>query len=217
MLILLLSVLTVFANENYTADVYDAEGKEKIFTYEGYRKYTKDTMEYSGTYKDLQGQVVATEGGTAVTGVMTKYTADRPSGKDSGVIEVVDGKLVFNYTDSGKAATPKKENFKPETLFAGNLVPFMQTRLDKLAAKEELKFPYVVWYRKETINFKLYFRSDDGTHLMIKMHPTNFIYASMVKPLEFTFDKKTKKLVSLKGRALPKVKNKDIEALIKYN
>jgi len=217
--ILLLSFFAAFANEKYSGDIYDLEGKEKLMTYEADRTLTKDTMEFKAVFKDLNGNITGQESGTVVAGKLVKYTAERPPAKDSGLVEVKDGKIHFTYTDGGKTSD-SKATFKEDTLFSGMLVPHMQSNFDTLLAKKDLKFPYVVWYRKEAMGFRVQFDREDGGNVVFKMAPSNMLYRSLVNPIEFTFEKATKKLISIKGRTMPKVskdgKLRDFDALIKY-
>lgn len=53
------------------------------------------------------------------------------------------------------------------------------------------------------------------------MKPTSFIIAALVDPLVFTFEKKTARLLEMKGRTLPKLRKgekwKDLDAFITYD
>ncbi len=219
MLIIFLSLSLVFAGEKYSADLYDLDGKTKLFTYEAERAESGQTMTYTAVYKDLSGQVVAQEKGEAVQGVFTKYEASRPPLEESGSVEVKDGKIHFNYTEKTKTSS-SKDNFKNNTLFSGTLVPFLQANMDKVVGGQELSFPYVVWYRKETVGFKFVFDKEESGKLVFKMVPTNMLYRSLVNPLFFTLDKTTKKLISVKGRTMPKIKDgsrwKDVDSFVQY-
>ena len=219
---ILLSVFMAFAqaNEAYTADIFDLDGKEKLFTLSAQRVLTADGMTYTATFKDMTGTVVGEEKVETKTGSLVRYDVVRPLVKEKGLIEVKDGKIYFTYTEDGKTSQAKTA-LKPDTLVSGTLVPFMESRLKDLLEKKEVTFGYAVWFRKEVMGFKFSFEKEEANNIIIKMIPTNFLYRSLVNPIYFTMDKTTKKLVSIKGRSLPKIKKdgswRDFDGFIKYN
>jgi hypothetical protein len=219
-MLLLIATLFMAHAEKYSADLYDLEGKTKMFTYEGERTMDGDTMTYSCVYKGLDGRIEATEKGTAKNGVFVNYEAARPPQNESGSVEVKEGKILFSYNENGKIKTSKDNFHAEDTEFSGTLVPYLQAHFDDLLAKKELSFRYVVWYRRETVGFKFLFDKEENGLVIAKMVPTNFLYRSLVDPLFFALDKKTKKLVYIKGRTMPQVKVdgswKNVDAFVKY-
>lgn len=219
---ILLSLLLTLAQatENYTADIFDIDGKEKLFTFTGQRVYTADAMTYTATYKDMTGTVVGEEKVETKNGVLIRYDVVRPLVKEKGLVETKDGKIYFTYTEDGKTSQAKTA-LKPDTLVGGTLVPFMESRLKDLLDKKEVTFSYAVWFRKEVLGFKFSYEKEEGNNVIVKMVPTNFLYRSLVNPLYFTMDKTTKKLISIKGRSLPKIKKdgswRDFDGFTKYN
>lgn len=208
------------ANESYTADVFDIDGKEKLFTFSAERVYTADTMTYTATFKDLTGAVVATENAEIKNGQIVKYSVERIPTKETGLVETTDGKMSFTYTEGGKKSTAKTTP-KGDVLISATLVPYIEKNLKDLLAKKDVTFGYAVWFRKEVMSFKFSYEKEEGNNVVVKMNPTNLLYRSLVNPIYFTLDKKTKKIISIKGRALPKVKKggawRDFDGLLKYN
>lgn len=208
------------ANESYTADVFDIDGKEKLFTFSADRVYTADTMTYTATFKDLTGAVVATEKAEVKNGQIVKYDVERIPTKEKGLIEFKDGKMSFTYNDNGKTSTAKATP-KGDVLISATLVPYIDTHLKDLMAKKDVTFGYAVWFRKEVMSFKFSYEKEEGNNVVIKMNPTNLLYRSLVNPIYFTLDKTSKKLISIKGRSLPKVKKgdayRDFDGFVKYN
>lgn len=219
---ILLSVLMAFAsaNETYSADIYDIDGKEKLFTLAADRTFTADGMTYKATYKDLAGEVVGEELVETKNGVLVRYDVVRPNVKEKGNLIVKDNKIYFTYTEGGKTSTAKAD-LKPDTLVGGTLVPFMESKLKDLLDKKDVEFKYAVWFRKEVLGFKFSQEKIEGNNIVVKMVPTNLLYRSLVNPLYFTMDKTTKKLISIKGRSLPKIKKdgswRDFDGFSKYN
>jgi hypothetical protein len=219
---ILLSVLMTLAqaNEAYTADIYDLDGKEKLFTLSTNREFIADAMTYTATFKDMTGAVVGEEKVQTKNGVLVSCEVVRPLVKEKGLIEVKDGKIHFTYTEDGKTSQAKTQ-LKPDVLVSGTLVPFMESRLKDLLEKKEVTFGYAVWFRKEVMGFKFSYEKEEANNIVVKMIPTNFLYRSLVNPLYFTMDKTTKKLISIKGRSLPKIKKdgswRDFDGFTKYN
>lgn len=220
MFYILFLILTVFADEKFVGEVFDLEGKTHLYTCEGSRVYNQDMVTFTSQYKNVQtGEVVATEKAEFKDGQLVRYDVARIPTKETGLIEVRDGKLRFTYTEDGKKSE-NKEDFKTDTLIGGSLAPYMEKHLDELLAKKALTFRYAVFFRKETVGFEFTFEKEENDHVVIKMNPTNFLYKSLVKPIYFTFDKKTKKLLSFKGRTLLRHKNgsswNDLDGFTKY-
>lgn len=220
MLFLFFHFLMAFSQEVSQSDVFDVEGKTKLFTYEAKRVYDKDAMSFEAQFKDATtGEVVALEKAQIKNGVIERYEVQRIQTKESGIIEVKDGKIVFSYNDAGKKSE-SKEPLKETTLVSATLVPHLESKFSDLLAKKDVDFRYAVWYRKETVGFRFSFDKEENDQVVIKMNPTNFLYKSLVNPIYFTFKKSSKKLVSIKGRTLPKHKVgsawKDLDALAIY-
>lgn len=206
MLLLILSLFLAFADEKMSADIFDVDGKEKLFFYETNRVYNNDTMTYEAKYKDIHtGELVAHEKAETFKGVIVRYEVRRLGTKESGVIEVKDGKIRFYYDDAGKKSEGK-EDYKEPTLISATLLPFLAQHMEDLLAKKEVLFRYAVWYRKETVAFAFTLEKTDDKQIVIKMNPTNFLYRSLTKPLYFTYEKTNRKLQSIQGRTLPKLK-----------
>lgn len=220
---LLLNVLFIAfaqAAETHSADVYDIDGQEKLFTFASERVYEKEIMTYTATFKDMTGAVVATEKAEINKGVISKYEVERIPTREKGLVETKDGKIIFTYTEAGNKST-SKDTLKENTLISATLVPFIETNLKTLLAKKDVTFRYAVWFRKEVMGFKFQYDKEEGNNIVVTMVPTNLLYRSLVKPIYFTMDKTTKKLISIKGRSLPKIKRddawRDFDGFIKYH
>lgn len=225
-MIFILSILFSYAsvNDAVQADLFDLESKNKLFTYEAHRTYSGDASIYESTYRDVaNGEVVASEKAELRNGDLVRYSVERKSTNETGVIEVREGKVLFIYNDNGKKSEGKeslKEPTKEATIVSANLIPFAENKMADLLAKKDVDFRYAVWYRKETVGFRLSYEREEGSKVVIKMNPTNFLYKSLVKPLYLTFDKTNKKLLEIRGRTLPKKKEgsawRDIDVLSVY-
>ena len=197
MLFLVFHFVLAISQEVSQSDVFDLEGKTKLFTYESKRIYDKDAMSFEAQFKDVvTGEIVASEKAQIKNGVIERYEVQRIPTKESGVIEVKDGKLIFSYNDAGKKSE-SKEPLKETTLVSASLVPHLESKFNELLAKKDVDFRYAVWYRKETVGFRFSFDKEENDLVVIKMNPTNFLYKSLVNPIYFTYKKSSKKLVSI--------------------
>jgi hypothetical protein len=215
-----LSFSQAFAQGKATADVYDFEGKTKLYSYNNSRTIANGVETYLAEYKDIAtGEVAASEKAETREGVIVRYEVNRPGTKDSGVIEVKEGKIIFSYNDNGKKSE-SKEPLKENTLISATLCPYLESHFADLMSKKDVDFKYAVWYRKETVGFRFSYEREENDQVVIKMNPTNFLYRSLVKPIFFTYSKDGKKLISIKGRTLPKRKDgsswKDFDGLALY-
>lgn len=220
MFFLVLNLFLAFAEDKSSADVFDLDGKNKLFTYEATRRTEQDKMFFEAQFKDVAtGEVVVSEKAEIHKGVIVRYDVERRPTKETGVIETKDGKIIFSYNDAGKKSE-SREPLKENTLISATLVPYMESKMEDLLAKKDVDFRYAVWYRKETVNFRFSFDKEENGQVVIKMNPTNFLYKSLVKPIYFTYQKSTKKLLTVQGRTLPKQKVgsawKDLDAKVVY-
>jgi len=217
---LVLLALFSLANEQQSADIFDLDGKEKLFTFSSQRTFDKQTMRYTATFKNLQGDVVAEESAEVTQGILVKYNVERSPTQEKGVIEVKDGKIHFSYTEKTKTSTAK-EKLNDNTLVSAMLIPFLTTHLKELIDNKDVGFRYAVWFRKEVIGFKFSLDKVEGQNVTVKMIPSNLLYRSLVNPIYFTLDKTSQKVISIKGRSLPKIQMdgawRDFDGLAKYH
>jgi hypothetical protein len=220
MMFVLLQIALSFSQDKFTADVYDLEGKTKMFNYQNSRTMNGDVETYLAEFKDATtGEAAATEKTETREGVIVRYEVNRVGPKDSGLIEVKDGKIIFSYNDNGKKSE-SKEPLRENTLISATLCPYLESHFADILAKNDVDFRLAAWYRKETVGFRFSLDKEENGQVVVKMNPTNLLYRSLVKPIYFTYNKANKKLVSIKGRTLPKRKEgsswKDFDALVLY-
>jgi hypothetical protein len=156
-------------------------------------------------------------------GKLSKYLLHQKQLGEEGSLEIRDDKIFFTYTKEGE--TQRADEDRPDNLIIGpTTVDFIQANWDKLMAGDSVASRFAALDRRETVGFK-FFKEKDVDHsgkpaVQIKMKPSSFVIAAIVKPLLFTFDKGTKRLVELNGRALPKQnvdgKWKDLDADLVY-
>ena len=156
--VLFLSLLTApSVAEDFSADVFDFEGKTKLFTFAGSRVTDKGVMTYSSEYKGLDSSVVIKEKATITKGVIDNYEIESLQSGEKGKIYVKGKKIYFEYTNEKKKRSKAKTKLQPNTLVSASLVPFLQENFSKILAKKDLNFKYAVWYRKELVSFRFVF------------------------------------------------------------
>lgn len=220
LVIVLCPLLSTAAMEKVTSDIFKKGSTTKLFTYEGSRDFTNEDMVYKAAYKNLDGSVAVSESATIKAGMIESYEVESMQTGDKGKITTKKGKIYFEYKPKGKKAEKSYTKLMPNTVVSANLIPLAVKNFDKLLAKKTVTFSFAVWYRKEMITFRFTYEKDDAKTLTIKMSPSHLLYRSLVDPIYYVIDKKTKRLISSSGRVVPKLKKgrawKDLDADVKY-
>jgi hypothetical protein len=221
-LVTLLLSVNVFAAEKLiaTGEVFDKEGKKKMFLYERYQAEEGGKTKDRSVYKSLDGEVLVEETMVSSNGKLERYDIDQKQLKKKGWIEVKGDKVVFNLKK------PRKRNYPIETKMPKNFIvglqitPAIRENWNSIITGKDYKFKLGVWHRQEAITFKISKEKLDDKVAVFKMSPSSFIIRAIVDPLYFTFDAKTQALISYKGRTKPKVKSgrswRDYDGLTKY-
>lgn len=205
LLITTLAFQSAFAKTvTITAELFDKKGGKKLYTYEGTRSFTGNKMEYKGLYKTPDGTDAVVETGLIENDTVISYTIDSLLSKEKGEITSKNGSITFKQKERNKKKKKKKYKLAPNTLVSANLVHFVQMNFDKILKKETVPFEYAVWSRREVIGFRFAFDKEDANTITISMTPRNLLYRSLVDPIKYTFDKKTKFLLESQGRVIPK-------------
>jgi hypothetical protein len=199
---------------NYTSELFEqGSGKSKKL----YTMVTSSTMESTKEtiqtqYKDLQGNVAIDQTVILDGGKLVRDELKQNQTNQIGLIEVKDGKVFFSITKEGKTST-KDEKLKDSLVVAATFQAHVQENWDKIAAGDDIEFRYGVWHRQETVGFEIFKTGEDklGTEevLVLKMKPSSFIIAALVKPIIMKFSKSTKRLLELNGRVAPMQKKGD--------
>lgn len=220
------SLLAVFAEAStHHADYYE-QGKT-----EGAKLYTstnvtegKDGVDISTiTYKDPDGNVVGEEKYWLNGSKITRAEIQQKQTGQSAVIEVKDGRVYFEKTEDGKT---KKSDERQEDTFvmSGNFQRFVKDHWADLSEGHKVEFRFGVWDRRETVGFELSKIGDSESQgqktITLKMRPSSFLIAALVKPLEFRFAADGSHLLQSSGRIAPKKKSgsgwKDLDAETVY-
>jgi hypothetical protein len=220
--IALIAFLPLQAAEKKTAigEVFDLSGKNKQFTYERFEDNKGDSSTIRAVYKDLDGKVLTEEVMSLQKGELVKYEIQQKQTNEKGWIEVAGDKVTFNLKKPKKRNYPQTED-KPKDFIVGlMIVPTIKKSWDTIIKGKNKEIRLGVWHRQESVGFKLSKEKVDDKQMVVKMAATSFLIRAIVKPLYFTFDVKTKNLVSYKGRVTPKEKRgrryRDFDGLTTY-
>ena len=189
-----------------TGIVFDKEGKEKKFTYERYQTTDGTKITDRAVYKDMDGTVLTEETMVVDSDKLVRYDMDQKQLKQKAWIEVGKEKVTFNLKKFRKNNYPQTAKRRDNFVVGLQIVPTIIKNWDKLIKGDEVEIRLGVWHRQEDIGFDLTKEKVDDKELVVKMNPDSMFIRAVVDPIYFTFDKKTKNLVSYKGRTTPKIK-----------
>ena len=227
-LLLLLAILSPAGSlaAGWTAKGYEIgqEGGTVIFTVD--RTIAADGVSTRTVFTSPEGGVLVREKLDAdASGAAVKYAVEHLQSSTSGVIEVKGSKLVFSYTGAdGKVKTNEED--LPETWATGpTVIPLVTKNWEKIRKGESVKFRFASWERAETVGFEIFQKgvekAADGREVVVlKMKPSSFFIAALVKPLRFEMKPDGTFLEAMTGRTLPKRADgdrfKDLDARILY-
>jgi hypothetical protein len=122
----------------------------------------------------------------------------------------VGSEIQFSYTRSGQDEKTDSEALAPNFLVGPMITAFVQKRWDQILSGDIIATRFGVLERLETVGFdyqKVREEKSGGTDIIVvRMKPSSFIIAALVDPLYFSFRKSDKRLLSIRGRVIPKIK-----------
>lgn len=210
---------------DFSGSIYEKDSKKQTELYkiqvEEKKDGEKDTVRT--TYKDSHG-VVALEQSVVLKGDdLLREEVDQKQLEQKGLIEVKDDTIFFSKTVKGETKTKKEK--KGDTLVSsGNFQRFVRAHFAELKDGKTVAFRFAVWDRQETVGFELFKINEDKVGdkpvVVLKMKPSSFIIAALVKPLIFKFAADGSHLLEMVGRVAPKLKKgddfKDLDAEVSY-
>ena len=207
--------------EPFSCSVFEKDSNKSKLLFTG--KRTEKDGNVQTAFLSPDGKEAVTEEVFFKDGKLSKYLLHQKQLGEEGALEVREGKIFFTYTKDGKTKT-SDEDLTANLIIGPTTVDFIQANWDKLIAGDTVDSRFAALDRRETVGFKFFKEKDldagGKPAVQIKMKPSSFVIAAIVKPLLFTFDKGTKRLVELNGRALPKQnvdgKWKDLDADLVY-
>jgi hypothetical protein len=225
-LFLVTSIWLTLAQANYSGIIFEQGSSRKKQLYTMQVEITpKDGSEAIHTvYKDPAG-VVALEEQAALQGSqLVRYEIDQKQINQKGVIEVKDGKILFSKTVDGKTST-KDEKLPTSLVTTVNFQKYVKDNWEAISTGKTVSFRYGVWDRQETVGFEIFKTGDEKLGetqaTVLKMKPSSFLIAALVKPVIFKFVSDGSRLMEMNGRVAPKKKDgstfKDLDAEVVYS
>jgi hypothetical protein len=181
--------------------------------------------EVKSIFTDTQGKQVFLENSILRGSEVVKTEIEEKQTGEKATIEVVDDQVIFTKVDAKGKTEIEKEKIKGKLVIPAVFNAYVKENWEALAKGDTLEFRFGVWARKETVGFKMFKISEQDDKgqktFTLKMKPSSFIIAAIVKPLEFTYSNKGEKLISYKGRVAPKKDDgkgnfKDFDAEVVY-
>ncbi len=212
----------------YTAVLYKQGSKKAEKLYNLKVETTPVTpegkSEVTAVYSDLEGQILVEEKSQLEGSKLLKYQVDHKQSGQKGSVEVKDNKVYFSHTQDGKTKTAE-ESLKSTLVISGNFSRFVKDHWDQVKAGKDVGFRYAAWQRRETVGFEIFKIGEEKINgedaIVVKMKPSSFIIAALVKPLLFKYSAEGARLLELNGRVPPMEKKggdfKDLDAEVVYS
>ncbi|MCE3010384.1 MAG: hypothetical protein LW875_07215 [Proteobacteria bacterium] len=214
---------------NYSSELFEQGSgfSKKLYTFQLTNTAEGDLLKSVAQYKALDGSVVVEERATlkAANSELVRLEVDQNQIGAKAVIQVEGDKILFTKTQDGKEK--KSDEKKGSTLVvASNFHAFVKSQWSQIMAGKTIDFRYGVWSRLETVGFEV---SKVGTEkigadeaVVIRMKPSSFIIAALVKPLTFKWAADGSRILQMNGRVPPmqkvgsEFKDLDAEVMYKY-
>lgn len=203
----------------FKGEIYDLDGGKEIrYRFEHKLTTDGDKLIADNRYMTPSGEDLVVEHLEFKNEKLVIYEQSQKQTGGEGKIEVKGSKVIFTYKIDGKEKT-SDENLKDNFVVGPTLIDYMINHLDQLKKGDTVDIRLGVIDRRETIGFSLKKDGEatiDGVKgVVIRMKPSSFIIAALVKPLYFTLAEDGSRNLELRGR-LP-MKNKVGDKLKDYD
>ena len=219
------TLLSQYALADYSAQIYEmgSAKQKKIYNFQVTQAEKEGLTEQTSTFKDEGGQEMVVEKAILKGAEFVRMELDHKQIGQKATVEIKDGRIYFTKTLDGKT---KKDDEKlgKNFVISSNLQRFVKENWADLSSGKKVSFRYGSWERLETVGFELKKTGEEKIGeepaVVLKMEPSSFIIAALVKPLTFKFSADGSRLLEMKGRVAPKLKAgndwKDLDAEISY-
>lgn len=229
---ILFAIRAAVASEDpsFLAKIFDQESKKQklLFTYQHESEVKNGVRTSVNTYKDAEGAIAAVETVEfTVNGDTEKVRSYRMSQKQLGAegsVEIKDGQVNFSYSKDGSTKT-NDETLTDDFVVGPSVSAYLRARWAQILAGNRVKVRFAVPDRRETVGFEYYKDREetiDGNKaIVVKMKPSSFLIAALVKPLYFFYSLDGKQLFEVHGRTQVKQKVdgswRDLDAVTVYD
>ena len=226
LVIVLFLNIQAFADETVTAQAYEQNTNKakKLFDYVSTTTEKDGLSEIVLAYKDLQGQAVYEENAVIKGSDFVKTSIFQKQTGESAAVEVKDGKIIFTKTSADGKTKTETEKLGKTMVMSINFKRFVHDHWKEILDGKDVDFRYGVWDRMETVGFEIFKDKDTSINgekgVIVKMKPSSFVIAALVKPIFFTYNADGTKLFELNGRVPAKLKSgdkwKDLDCEVVY-
>jgi hypothetical protein len=222
------SGFSLMAAADYSGEIF-AEGSAKttkLFHLENRSMTLPDgDMELKSTFTDLKNEVVLIENAKIKGSDFQILEIEQKQLGEKASIEHRGEDLKFTLTRANGKTETASEKVKGKVLVPLTFMRFVAENWADFEANKTIPFRFAVWSRKDTVGFEMYKIGDEGLGdakvMILKMKPSSFVIAALVKPLVFKFSYKDKLLLNSVGRVGPmQAQNnefRDLDAEVVYH
>ncbi|RYZ84028.1 MAG: hypothetical protein EOP04_18810 [Proteobacteria bacterium] len=180
-------------------------------------------LSVTAVYKDLNAKPLLEQKSVLKDGeIITDEIRQLQTG-EVGRIRVEGETVHFEYEQNGKKKI-STEKLKPPFVTTANFSQFMRNNWTKATTTEGLELRYGVWFRLETVGFKIFKVEEKSvageTWVHLRMKPSSFVIAALVDPIDLWFEVKSMRLMEHVGRVSTKqlvgTAWKDLDAEVRY-
>ena len=171
--------------------------------------HSKESMQdgkrvVTAIYSDKDGKELVREENYFEEGKLVRSVYRQNQVNEHGEVSFREGKAHFTFTDH-KGTESDSEDAVPDMILGSMIAPHVLQHWKELMAGESIKVRYMAIERCETVGFKFFKdgeRTENGRVVVdLKMKPSSFIIAAVVKPIRLTFTKdEPRYLVEVEGR-----------------
>lgn len=211
---------------SYSGTVYEqgSQKSKKLYTYQNNATEAGELTNVRAEFLDQSGEVVVREDSVLKGLEVVSYKIDHRQLKNQGSIEVREGKIYFTKTNSDGSKKTDDESLGKNFVVSMSFTRFVKSKWQDLVRGEEVEIRYGVWDRLETVGFTLSKTGEETINnqqiIVVRMKPTSFVIAALVKPVFFKFSADGSTLIEMNGRIAPKKLDgnswKDLDAEIVY-
>lgn len=224
----LLTLTSFCANADirYTAKAYSLDGhREKLlYNYKSESEPQGENIIVNNRFTYPDGKLASHEEITFTKdGHVTLYKQEQAQLKATGTIEIAAGKAKFTWKRDGKEETATED--ANSDFIIGSQIPLeIAAHWEDLKKGDTMKRRLAVLERLETVGFS-FSKEGEGDvggkkAVIIKMKPSSFLIAAVVKPLQFYMSEDGTALYEIKGRTTVKKdengKMSDLDADVVY-
>lgn len=203
--------------DQFKGEIQDKAERRLLYNYARTVTRGDNKVVVKREFSGMDGALAATETVTYDNGKVAKMELDHKQTGELGFFEIKGDKIYFTLTKDGKTKQDD-EIFEGNTVSTDETFPFIQKNWDLLMKGETLNIRFPVISRLETVGFKFFKDREDDKYVYIKMKPSSFVIAALVKPLTFKIEKDgERRLMEVDGRVTPKRREgnswKDLDAI----